>query len=856
MVAVGLLVHGAAVRVAGFRVTGVGVLALLLVAALRELALRGPLLLVGLLLVRRPLLLVRPLRVVGLLLLVRLLRLVAALLHLVAEQRAVVGDLGLQSRAALLALQRTADGVQRRGAALGPRLVARVVEAQLGGGLHAGRLDRLLLGHHPGDREVVLGGVAATTVGDGVRQHDQRGGAGLLARGAQLDADAVAGGQSADHEQTHALRDRGVDGRRVGQLVVDVREVLGGQADALVVDLDHHAAVGQTGRGDADLGVRGGERGGVLQQLGQQVHEVGDGEAVDLGVRDAAELDALVGLHLGGGGAEHVDQRNRLVPVPAGLLARENQQVLAVAAHTGGQVVQAEEVLQLVRVGLVVLQVGDEGQLALDQRLVAAREVGEDRVDVAPEQCLLGGESDGLLVHLVEGAGDLADLVPGGDGDGLDTGVNLAGIGARELGDQRRQALLGHVEGRGAQAAHVGAHGTGHSAGHEEGDDQREDHDRRVDDRVARGVRGDGLGLFHRVVGEVLLDRPVGVELTGGYLQPRVGVHALRLQLRGRGARHDGGRHLVLLVRLGLGGQRGLQALDVLVGGAGLELAAGDVLEEVVRGEGGQQRLAVRGGARLDQQVRADGALQRLGGLGQRDGVDRATVGGDVARAQAQLVGEGHERTLDGAVAVLGLRALQGRRVRGRTQLGQHRLRGTHVLEAALEARGVRHLLDGLVERGTCLVRRGARLLDDRVLGVAVEQRLGGEVALVDDGVGVRGRGPHGPRGLGRVRRLQPRVDGRLHVEAAEDQCHEHRDQQDRVQPGPHTPVAGRESAAAGRSGGGGGFGHVGRRHRCARRRGEVTPRVPRLLRGARLSSPHSTNNLSASAPDPVPFIC
>ena len=32
---------------------------------------------------------------------------------------------------------------------------------------------------------------------------------------------------------------RGVHGRRVGQLVVDVREVLGGQADALVVDLDH-----------------------------------------------------------------------------------------------------------------------------------------------------------------------------------------------------------------------------------------------------------------------------------------------------------------------------------------------------------------------------------------------------------------------------------------------------------------------------------------------------------------------------------------------------------------------------------------------------------------------------------------
>ncbi|MYZ40539.1 hypothetical protein GT002_36930, partial [Streptomyces sp. SID4917] len=41
------------------------------------------------------------------------------------------------------------------------------------------------------------------------------------------------------------------------------------------------------------------------------------------------------------------------------------------------------------------------------------------------------------------------------------------------------------------------------------------------------------------------------------------------------------------------------------------------------------------------------------------------------------------------------------------------------------------------------------------------------------------------------------------------------------------------------------------RRHRCARRRGEVAPRL--LLRGARLASPHSTNNLSASAPTFVP---
>lgn len=129
----------------------------------------------------------------------------------------------------------------------------------------------------------------------------------------------------ADHEQAHALGDRGVHGRRVGQFVVDVREVLGGEADALVVDLDHDAAVRETGRGDADLGLRGGERGGVLQQLGEQVHEVGHGAAVDLGLGDAGELDALVLLHLGGGGAQDVHERHRLVPAAAGLLMRRGR---------------------------------------------------------------------------------------------------------------------------------------------------------------------------------------------------------------------------------------------------------------------------------------------------------------------------------------------------------------------------------------------------------------------------------------------------------------------------------------------------------------------------------------------------
>ncbi len=740
----------------------------------------------------------------------------------------------LQGRAALLAHQRTAHGVQLADVVrdLG---VAAVVEAELRGRAHRQAvvevlaLEVLLLRDDLRDRELVALLLAATAaVRDRVGQHDQRGGAGLLAGGTQLDADAVPVGQAADHEQAHALRDRGVHGRRVRQLVVDVREVLGGEADALVVDLDHHAAVGETGRGHADLGLRGGERGGVLQELGQQVHEVGHGTAVDLGLRDARQLDALVLLHLGGGGAQHVDQRDRLVPAAAGLLAGEDQEVLAVAAHTGGQVVQLEEVLQLVRVGLVVLQVGDQGQLALDQRLVAARQVGEDRVDVAPQQGLLGGESHSLAVDLVEGPGDLADLVPGGDRDGLDTGVHAAGVGAGELVDQHRQTLLGDTEGGVAQLAHRAAHLAGHHAGQDERGEQG-DHDGGTgDERVALGAVGDVGGLAHRGVGQIRLDLVVRVELERGDRPPVLRGDALLGQrgaltgVRGgqRGELRDhqggvGGRLDVVRVlglgRLGHGRALGLdlrlgrrQLGDVRLGAAALVLLDGDALQVRVRGEGDTLLGQVGGlGAGLDQHVHADGAVQGHRALGQRDGVDRTAVAGDVAGAQTELVGELQQPVLGVDVALFGLDAGELVGVGGLAELRQVRLHLAEAFQAPLQVGPVRHAPDGLVEGvgGPVGVRAG---LYDRLvlLALALEQGRGGDVALDEQFVAVGQRGPHQTRGVLRVLGLLPGVDRALHLEAAHDEADQHGYEQDRVQPGRYPPVARGETAAA-RSGGG-----------------------------------------------------
>ena len=62
----------------------------------------------------------------------------------------------------------------------------------------------------------------------------------------------------------------------------------------------------------------------------------------------------------------------------------EDEQVLAVPAHDGGQVVELEEGGEPVRVLLALLQALDDGELALDEAEGAQREVDEGAVDRCP----------------------------------------------------------------------------------------------------------------------------------------------------------------------------------------------------------------------------------------------------------------------------------------------------------------------------------------------------------------------------------------------------------------------------------------------------------------------------------------
>ncbi len=263
------------------------------------------------------------------------------------------------------------------------------------------------------------------------------------------------------------------------------------------------------------------------------------------------QFDALVLLHLGGGGAEHVDQGDRAGPPAAGLLTREDEEVLTVTAHAGREVVQLEQRGQLVRVGLAGLELGDERQLALDQTLGAAREVGEHRVDVAPQQGLLGGEADRLAVHVVERRGHTADLVPGVHTDRLHGRVDVLRVGLGELLDQVGQALLGDL-GRGLlQAAQRPDHGPGHDEGADEGHTEHDEDQRTGDERVALGGAAQLTGLLFHLLEQRELDVLHLLDLGGAVVQPvAVGARAHRLETELGGQRAAAYSSVALIVVL------------------------------------------------------------------------------------------------------------------------------------------------------------------------------------------------------------------------------------------------------------------------------------------------------------------
>ena len=442
-----------------------------------------------------------------------------------------------------------------------------------------------------------LGGRGRVVRGEMPGQPDQ-GGQPLRRAGTQLDPDPVPRGETGHGVEAHVPGDGDVDHGRVVQPPVHVREPVGGDAHAVVAHLDEHAAAVQLHDRHADLGALRREQGGVLDELGEQVHDVGRRLPGDHDPRLDRERHPVVLLDLGGSGASHVGEGDGLGPLADRFLAREHEQVLRVPPHPGDHVVHGEEVGELVRVVLALLHRVDHAGQPLDQRHRAPGQADEHRVQAAAQLRLGAREAHGLGVHLVERAGHPADLVGGPYADRLDLGRGLRGVragggGRYPLGQPLRRDLE-RVRLEPAQRVDEGAADQGGREQHEDhcagGDCGRQD--RGVDRLLLQRLSArHGLGRDPRLDRAELADHRRAVGVPGS--RQRCLVEAVRLVAVDRLEQHlrilvqrhgaDDGLHLVVL--LAAHGRR--VRVGLVRGGGVLEVRYVGVLQAKRRGEGG-----------------------------------------------------------------------------------------------------------------------------------------------------------------------------------------------------------------------------------------------------------------------------
>ena len=173
--------------------------------------------------------------------------------------------------------------------------------------------------------------------------------------------------------------------QRLGQLGVELVKLVSRNPKTPVGYLDSEA-VGHPLRPNLDPGARRGEQRRVLDQLGQQVDHVGDGDGGHrlLGVGD--DGDPGVVLNLGGGCAHDVDDRHRAAPRAAGGRAGQDREALRVPSHPGGEVVEREQLGERAWARRLLLQGVDDAQLTVQQRLIPAAEAGQDLPEAVPQR--------------------------------------------------------------------------------------------------------------------------------------------------------------------------------------------------------------------------------------------------------------------------------------------------------------------------------------------------------------------------------------------------------------------------------------------------------------------------------------
>ncbi len=283
-------------------------------------------------------------------------------------------------------------------------------------------------------------------------------------------------GELGDHEQADpAVGQQAGDVHLVGVGEQRVHPVLlaDGHPEATVLDLDGQSGGDQV-RPQQHLGVRGGEHGRVLDEFGEQVDDVGDRVSAQGAVGRGHELDPRVLLDLGDRRAQHLGHGHRVAPLPPGDGPAEHGEVLRVAADAGGEVVDVEEPLEQVGVLHLVLQLVENGDLAVDEGLQAPGEVDEHlellfAARLAGELRRLHHGGDRAVVGAGEVGGELVELVAVAAAFGAPAarGRRLAVAQRLDEGVQVRLAPCRAA----AQDAHAVVHGAGRALGGHGGDD-------------------------------------------------------------------------------------------------------------------------------------------------------------------------------------------------------------------------------------------------------------------------------------------------------------------------------------------------------------------------------------------------
>jgi len=246
-------------------------------------------------------------------------------------------------------------------------------------------------------------------------------------------ADAGFGGQRHDPEVGRILQQR-----------IELLDVLGFDAEPLVLDLDHDTPADHVAA-DLDAGLGRRVRRGVVDEFGEQVNEVADHRAVDGDGRQLRHLHPGEILGFGRSATRHLRQAHRVTPLPARLPATEDDQVLRIAPCARREVVQLEQGVQLVRVLLLALRLIEHLELAMHDDLAAVRDVEEDGLGAFTCFGLLDGRRDRGLLRLVEGVGHLADLI-GTMVEEVHVVVEVDGLSCPHLCHEFGQPDVGHAE--------------------------------------------------------------------------------------------------------------------------------------------------------------------------------------------------------------------------------------------------------------------------------------------------------------------------------------------------------------------------------------------------------------------------